>query len=207
MTQRLTLEKAEEIMERNAGHLDLRGADIDSLPDGIMVGGDLNLSGAQIASLPKGLLVGGNLNLSDSRIASLPKGLLVGKSLNLCGAPISFLPEGLAVGGWLELRDSRIASLPRGLMVGGQIDLRGTGIKNAAFKRLRQGDYLPNQYLYADGVLTPIKGREEIGGYLFYIGRIKRHNVATDGKYFARCGKLEAGIQDIKIQREIRKGR
>ena len=63
-----TLEYCQHIMKINNGDLDLSGTQIQSLPEGLTVGGWLDLSGTQIQSLPEGLTVGGWLDLSGTQI-------------------------------------------------------------------------------------------------------------------------------------------
>ena len=46
--KKLTLEKAEEMMKKNGGWLDLSGTGITALPDGLTVGGSLDLRGTGI---------------------------------------------------------------------------------------------------------------------------------------------------------------
>lgn len=52
---KLTLEQAQEMMDRNGGYLDLRGTGITSLPDNLTVGGCLDLSGTGITDKGKAL--------------------------------------------------------------------------------------------------------------------------------------------------------
>lgn len=102
------------------GGLDLRGAWITALPEGLTVEGGLDLSHTSITALPDGLTkVMGRLDLSGTPITSLPDGLTeVLGWLDLSGTPIQSLPEGLSVHSWLDLRDTPITSLPAGLTVG-----------------------------------------------------------------------------------------
>ena len=103
-------------------------------------------------------------------------------------------------GGSLDLRGTQITALPENLTVGGSLDLRGTQItakERSKVKRLRDGDYVDGKYLYADGILTHIKGRRTVGDHTFYIGKIRGRNVVTDGKYYAHCDKLRDGIADL----------
>ena len=103
-------------------------------------------------------------------------------------------------GGYLDLRGTQITALPDNLTVGGYLDLRGTQITAAdrsKVKRLRDGDYVEGKYLYADGVLTHIKGRRTVGPHTFYIGKIRGKNAVTDGKCYAHCDKLRDGIADL----------
>ena len=65
---KLTLEQAQEMMERSGGSLYLSGTGITSLPDNLTVGGYLYLSGTGITSLPDNLTVGGSLYLSGTGI-------------------------------------------------------------------------------------------------------------------------------------------
>ena len=111
------------------GWLDLRGREITSLPDNLVVGGHLDIKEcSEITSLPKNLVVGGWLDISGTKITSLPDNLIVSSSLYLSNTKIKSLPDNLAVGGWLDLSGSEITSLPDNLVVGGGLDLRGSEI-------------------------------------------------------------------------------
>ena len=70
---KLTLEQAQEMMDRNGGGLDLSGTGITALPDNLTVGGYLDLSGTGITSLPDNLTVGGGLYLSGTGITDTGK--------------------------------------------------------------------------------------------------------------------------------------
>ena len=176
----LTLEQAQKMMEQNGGNLDLSYTPITALPEGLTVGGSLYLSGTPITALPEELTVGGWLNLSNTQITTLP--------------------EGLTVGGWLDLSNTPITALPEGLKVGGWLYLSGTNVKETKYKKLQDGDYVPKRYIYADGILTHIKGRRKINGYTFYRGRIKGQNVITDGKHYAHCKNIREGIKDLAFK-------
>jgi len=63
------------------GNLDLAGASIKSLPEGLIVKGSLDLAGTTITSLPDGLVVKGNLFLGSTSIITLPEDLQVGLSI------------------------------------------------------------------------------------------------------------------------------
>ena len=72
------------------GDLDLTKTDIESLPDGLKVEANLSLYGCKnIQSLPEGLEVGGFLDLGYSNITSLPKGLKVGGRLFIKNTPLT----------------------------------------------------------------------------------------------------------------------
>ena len=121
-------------------------------------------------------------------------------NLDLSWTQITSLPEGLTVGGWLDLSGTPITSLPKGLTVGGTLDLRGTQItsdERKKVKKLKNGDYVPNRYIYADGILTHIKSRRELKGYVFYKGKIPNKNVISDGQNFAHCKNFRDGITDL----------
>ena len=162
----------------------------------------------QITQLPEGLTVGGDLDLENcEKITQLPEGLTVGGSLYLRGTQITQLPEGLTVGGYLDLRGTQITQLPEGLTVGGYLDLRGTQITNPEhYKKLREGDYVPNKLLLADGIVTLVKRRKKLGKYVYYIGRIKGHNVLSDGSVFAHCKTLAEGVADIEFKQAEDRG-
>ncbi len=108
-------------------------------------------------------------------------------------------------GGGLDLRGTQIQSLPDNLTVGGSLYLEGTQIQSlqkelAKVKTLNNGDYVPKRYLYADGILTHIKGHRKIQGYVFYQGKIKGKNVVSDGTNYAHCNTLREGIADLTFK-------
>ena len=91
-----------------------------------------------------------------------------------------------------------IMALPDNLTVGGSLYLNGTFITgNRKYKRLKDGDYVPKRYLYADGILTHIKSKKTIKGYVFYQGKIKGRNVIFDGKNYAHCSGFREGVADL----------
>lgn len=53
--------------------------------------------------------------------------------------------------------------------------------------KLRNGDYFPGKYIYADGILTHVCKAAKIDGYTFYRGKIPGQNVVSDGKNYAHC--------------------
>ena len=87
----------------------------------------------------------------------------------------------------LNLNGTPITSLPDNLTVGGSIDLVGTPIKNQTVKHLKNGDYVPGRYLYADGILTHVKRRKTVNGITYYQGKILNRNVVSDGENYAHC--------------------
>ena len=148
---------------------------------------------------------GGSLDLEGcTGITTLPDGLTVGGSLDLEGCTgITTLPDGLTVGGYLDLHGTGITTLPDGLTVGGSLDLGDTGIteeERKKVRRLRDGDYVEGKYLYADSILTHVRGKRQMGGYTFYIGKIKGRNVVSDGTHYAHCDKLRDGIADLMFK-------
>ena len=173
----LTLAKATAIMDNNGGNLNLCGTQITSLPDNLAVSGYLDLCGTQIASLPENLTVGGSLYLGGTQVTSLPDNLTVGGSLYLCDTPITSLPENFTVGGGVYFTTGQI--------------------KSDNHCKLKDGEYAPNRYLYADGILTHGKGKKTIKGYDFYIGKIKGKNVVSDGTHYAHCSTLREGVADL----------
>ena len=92
---------------------------------------------------------------------------------------------------------------------GGSLDLSGTQINRAdtrRVRRLKDGDYSPKRYLYADGIFTHVRGCKKIGDYILYIGKIKGKNVVSDGELYAHCSKLSDGIADIAFKRAKNRG-
>ena len=225
---KLTLKAAEKMMDED-GNLNLSGSSITSLPDNLTVGGWLNLCGTGITALPDNLTVGGVLSLRGTGITSLPDNLALGGWLDLRGTGITALPDNLTVGGVLSLSGTGITALPDNLTVGGVLDLRGTGItelpdnltvggglylpgtgitaqKRKKVRKLKEGDYVPGRYLYADGILTHVKQRVEVDGYTLYIGKIKGKNVVSDGTHYAHCDKLRDGIADLAFKTAADRG-
>ena len=121
-------------------------------------------------------------------------------SLYLSGTQITSLPDGLTVGWYLDLRGTQITSLPDNLTVGGSLDLSGTKIKSKRVKELKEGDYVPGRYLYADGILTHIKRKRVLHGYTYYVGRINGLNVIYDGKNYAHCKSFKSGVEDLTFK-------
>ena len=180
------------------GWLDLSNTPITALPDNLIVGGSLSLRETAITALPENLTVGGTLNLSNTPITELPENLTVGGSLFLSDTSITELPENLTVGGWLDLSHTPITALPDNLMVGNGVVFDDTKIVNSNnYKVLKNGDYVPEKYLYADNILTHIKALRKIRGYVFYQGKIKNQNVIFDGTYYAHCSTFKEGIADL----------
>ena len=191
------LKEFNEILEKNKNS------------DNITIDGSLNLMNTPITSLPEGLTVGGDLDLSNTPITSLPKGLTVGGYLYLSNTPITSLPEGLTVGGYLYLSNTPITSLPEGLTVGGGILLNenlAAKTKELNYMKLKNGDYVPGKYLFADNILTHVKREKKIGRYKYYIGKIKNQNVISDGKYYAHCRTFREGIKDLEFKRAKERG-
>ena len=77
----------------------LEDSAIETLPDGLRVGGGLYLSGSQIKTLPDDLAIAGDLDLEDTTIETLPARLWVIGDLFLSQSAIKSLPDDLSVGG------------------------------------------------------------------------------------------------------------
>jgi hypothetical protein len=105
--------------------MDLNGAWVTALPEGMAIQGNLNLQFSQIRALPEPLRVDGDLILRDTPIATLPDGLVVGANLWLEGSGVVALPKALRVGGHLGLDGAAIRDLGPGLTVGKHLQLRG----------------------------------------------------------------------------------
>ena len=105
--------------------------------------------------------------------------------------------------GYLDL--SGLTSIPEGFnpTVGGWLDLRGL---TSNFKRLKDGDYVPNEYIYCDGILTHISGEAKKGEYIFYKGKIPGINVISDGENFAHCKSFKDGVCDLAFKKASDRG-
>ena len=206
----------------------LNNTPIRKLPVNLTVDGWLDLSGCKnLRELPAGLTVGGCLDLRGTPIRKLPANLTVGGWLDLRGTPIRKLPANLTVSGCLDLSGCKnLRELPVGLTVGWCFFLRGTSVtkfpidltvaktiygmenivNNKNYKQLQNGDYVPGKYIYADNILTLIKGVHKIGGYTVYVGKIKGRNVVSDGTYYAHCSNVRDGIADIAFKKLKNRG-
>jgi hypothetical protein len=110
-----------------SGYMNLRGAQIKSLPNLQSVGDSLSLYGTQIKSLPNLQSVGDYLNLRGTQIESLPNLQSVGNYLNLYGTQIKSFGNLKSVGDdlWLnkffseKYTDEEIRSM---INVGGDIE-------------------------------------------------------------------------------------
>ena len=139
------------------------------------------------------------------------------------GAPL--LPDGLTVGGWLDLYEcTGLKSLPDGLTVGGYLDITectgltaipynlktGDGVlsddedlfdlANEIHHSLKDCDYVPGRYIFADGILTHVARENKIGEYTYYIGKIKGKNVIFDGKNYAHCKTFSDGVLELSFK-------
>lgn len=186
------------------GRLNLSNTPLKSLPKGLMVKDELNLKNTLITSLPEDLVVGGNLDLKGTMVDSIPNGLIIGGSLDLIGTPIDSLPENLTVGGWIYLTGTNVKKLPRNLKVGGKV--LGDQFKGTRYKRLKNGECIPEKYLYADNTLIHLKERKNFNGYTAYIGKIKGKSIISDGKNYARCSELVDGIIELLYKQAIMRG-
>ena len=186
------------------GYLDLSCTSIKELPDNLTVVGYLDLSCTPIKKLPDVLSVGGDLDLSGTSIKKLPDGLSVGGNFNLRGTPIEKLPDNLTVGGNLNLYVTQIKELPDNLTVGGGIIGYEGDTSNVHY--LKDGDCVPNQYIYADNILTFVESKKEIKGYTYYKGKIAGRNVISDGTHFAHCTSFKEGVKELDFKKAKDRG-
>lgn len=142
----------------------------------------------------------GSLDLSS--VTEIPEGFnpTVGGWIFLNS--VKEIPEGFnpTVGGSLDL--SSVTEIPEGFnpTVGGNLYLRSDLLRKCKVNKLKHGDYVPERYIFADGILTHIKAKREIKGYFFYKGKIPNRNVVFDGTNYAHCKTLKDGIIDLKFK-------
>jgi hypothetical protein len=98
------------------------------------------------------------------------------------------------------LRYTQIAKLPDDLAVGGQVYFNWYISSDMKYNKLTNGTYVPNQFIYADGILTHVRNVKHINGYTIYVGKIKGWNVITDGTYYAHCASLHDGMADLQFK-------
>lgn len=81
---------------------------------------------------------------------------------------------------------------------GGSLDLCGL---KANYTKLENGIYMPDEYLYADDILTHVKRTKKIGeNMVLYVGKIPGQNVLYDGKNYAHCRTIQEGINDLAFK-------
>ncbi len=182
------------------GHIIATDSKLAKLPNNLAINGNLDLRHANITELHDGLIVGGFLDLWHTPINKLPDGLVVGGSLDLSETPITELPDDLVVGGNLYLSYSKITKLPDGLVVGGQVYFNECIPRDTKYNKLTNGTYVPNKFIYVDGILTHVRNVKHINGYTIYVGKIKGLNVITDGTYYAHCANLHDGMADLQFK-------
>lgn len=192
------------------GNLDLDHTRITEVPGDLFVGGSLSLAHAPLKNLPDGLSIPGSLNLHESEVTKLPKSLTVCGMLDISCTPITEMPEDLVVGEWLNLYATRIKRMPESLKISPRYGYKiwNHDIINAdGVSRLKEGEYVPGRYLYADGILTLVRRRKTFKDYIFYEGRIPGKNVVSDGIYYAHCASFREGIEDIAYKRAKDRGK
>ena len=113
--------------------------------------------------------------------------------------------------GSLDLRGTQITALPDNLTVGGSLYLSGTQITNKdkarkKVKKLTDGAYVQNRYVYADGILTHVVKKKTVGAYVLFVGKIKGKNVVFDGKNYAHCDSMRDGIADLLFKSAADRG-
>lgn len=75
-------------------------------------------------------------------------------------------------------------------------------IRDFQYRKLKDGDYVPGKYLYANGHLVHVKSCHKVDSYTMYIGKIKGRNVLSDGKNYIWCKSLEDGIKKFHILKD-----
>lgn len=189
------------------GSLDLSNTLISSLPDNLVINGSLYLNRTPITKLPNNLIVGGSVVLDKTKITSLPDNFVVGGSLYLNGTRITKLPENLTVGGSIIIKNNKITDWPDTLTAGGNILLNDNlKLDESHYHRLKEGDYVAGQYIYADKVLTHVKRRRKFNEYAFYVGKIKGKNILSDGKNYVHCSTVKEGMEDLLFKEAESRG-
>jgi hypothetical protein len=102
------------------------------------------------------------------------------------------LPANLTVGGWLDLE--------------GCTSITDKGKARRKVKKLKDGDYVPKRYLYAGNILTHIKAKRTVKGYVFYKGKIEGRNVISDGTNYAHCKTFREGVIDLQFKAAKERG-
>lgn len=72
--------------------------------------------------------------------------------------------------------------------------------------RLKDGDYVPGRYIYADKILTHVVQKKRFQNYDYYIGKIPGRNLITDGTHFAHCKDIRNGLRDLRFKTAEERG-
>jgi len=159
-----------------------------------------------LISLPDNLTVDGSLNCFNNRLTRLPDNLTVSWHLNCYNNQLASLPDNLTVGEDLDCSNNQLTSLPDDLKVGRDLYCSNNQLEKKVnkFKRYKykQGE-IGHNWIYADGILTIIKGKRQVDKYTYYQGK-HRNSVITDGVNFANCRNLRSGIIDLRFKSEKR---
>lgn len=200
---KLSTEDAKRMMSLQRRGLSIADLRITELPEHLIVPGTLDLSFSNVKELPQNLVVGRSLDLRRSKITKLPNGLTVGGSIYLCDTNLEELPEDLTVGRYLDLRNSLVRNIPQSLKVGKSIR---TAYGEEIRGNLQEGDYVPRNYIFSNGILNLVKHEKVFHGYTFYVGKIPKQHVITDGTRYTRCSSLQEGIRELAFLEENEKG-
>lgn len=200
------IDKLPDDMSFNTGHLDITNTKITKLPDNLIVGSYLDVSYTPLTKLPDGLIVYGSLIMQMTMIDTLPDNLIVGADLTLSQCRVSELPNGCVIGGNIYCRapltppaDFKVG-LHRMWIVCDADDCCVDTVECDPKYQLTDGEYVEGRYLYADGILTPVKSKKTCAQYTIYYGKIPGKNVVYDGTYYAHCAKIRDGLIDIRYK-------
>lgn len=179
------------------GNLILSKTLVEYLPNDLIVGGNVDLDNTPIKTLPPDLIVCGYLDLSYTPIKVLPNNLVIGKSLYLQNTSLTTLPKGLVIGECLDLRKTWITALPSDIIVNGRVYEDGLKVGNPTCHYMQNGYYIPNRYVYANGVLTQIERCNIEQGFVVYYGKLSNRNVVSNGEQYVVCANIQSGIDEL----------
>ena len=146
---------------------------------------------------------GGNLWLDG--LTSIPEGFNPTVGCNLWLNGLTSIPEGFNPTVGCNLGLNGLTSIPEGFnpTVGGNLWMDGlTSIQRRKVKinRLINGQYVPGEYIFCDGILTHVKNAKKVDKYTVYAGKIPGRNVVSDGTNYAHCSNLREGIADLAFK-------
>ena len=168
------------------------------------IGGQVEL--AKIAGISQSLVSAALNGKSNSKeaIIKIQKAIDMISWIREHSDHVSVINGIITVGGSLYL--SGLTSIPDGFnpTVGGDLELSGL---TANVKRLRDGDYVPGEYLYADGILAHIKRAKNLSnGITWYVGKIPSMQVVSDGKNYAHGRTLRQALSDLMFKTSSDRG-
>lgn len=196
---------------------------LKKLPDELYVGAMFDIRCSAVKELPNTLRVGGTMDIRYTWVHHIPDNTIAGSIVHIDG--VTTIGHNVTIVGPLYVSRQRNYPPLRIVRVDNNDDTcwdRNTlKVYNDTvidcIRYGRDGDsfvnyktrfmhptvkYVKGRYLYADGILTPIKSTHRLGEYTIFNGVFKDHIVISDGENYAHCCSIREGINDLMFKRD-----